>query len=37
MSDRDKPLTKNVRKQQFQNKEGQLLEQFLIYKNRCFS
>ena len=33
MSEADKPV-KSVRKQQFPNEEGQLLEQFLIYKNR---
>ena len=33
MSKTDKLLSKNVRKRQFPNKEGQLSEQFLIYKN----
>ena len=34
MSETDKPKWRNVRKQQFQNEEGQLSEQFLIYKNQ---
>ena len=34
MSETEKPQRKSVRKRQFPNEEGQLSEQFLIYKNR---